>query len=269
MNFGSGPYSLPVDYLRTSGSSGSTGASRSAWWTLLGVPYMMIPCDLAEFDIQVQQAGLQSYPWLWATDMSPFGIISVQDGNTHSNTTLDGLTTTAGFVVGQGVAGPGIVPGSTIAAIPGGGTSVTLSAAATSTGAGAFMFGNQPLGYAYPPPSGSYPVSIRYQRLMPPLPLDVTGNLTAGAQATIPWFPNTRYLLKKLAGMLMEQTDDDRAPLFIGEGSPQSPGADAILAKYLKMKDDDTNRAKTVQLDRRRFGQGRWSDLKNTKVLGW
>ena len=68
--FGSGPYPLPVDYLRMSGSSGSKGEQRSFLWWLDGVPYPVIPCDLAEFDMQVQQAGLQSYVWLEATDMA-------------------------------------------------------------------------------------------------------------------------------------------------------------------------------------------------------
>src|SRR6202041_1490136 len=44
-----GPIELPADYLRTSGSTGSEGAQKSAWWVNLGVPYPMVPCDLAEF----------------------------------------------------------------------------------------------------------------------------------------------------------------------------------------------------------------------------
>lgn len=58
----SGPYPLPADYLRA--------VRGDVIWYLLGVPYQMIPIDLQEFDMQVQQAGLQSYPYLWATDMS-------------------------------------------------------------------------------------------------------------------------------------------------------------------------------------------------------
>ncbi len=67
--FGSGPYGLPLDYLRASGSSGSSGSQKFAIWYLNGTPYPMIPCDLAEFDIQIQQAGLQSYPWMVTTNM--------------------------------------------------------------------------------------------------------------------------------------------------------------------------------------------------------
>ncbi len=35
-----------------------------------GVPYPMISCDMAEFDMMVQTAGFQSYPAIFATDMS-------------------------------------------------------------------------------------------------------------------------------------------------------------------------------------------------------
>src|SRR6266566_1273724 len=42
--FGSGPYYMPADYLRLSGSSGAHGAQRSFIWYLNGVPYPVIPC---------------------------------------------------------------------------------------------------------------------------------------------------------------------------------------------------------------------------------
>ena len=61
--YGSGPYPLPADFLRMKDD-------KAAFWTLNGVPYMMIPCDLSEFDMLVQQAGTQSYPYIIATDMS-------------------------------------------------------------------------------------------------------------------------------------------------------------------------------------------------------
>lgn len=57
---GGGPYDMPDDYLRLYGQE----------WFLQGVPYPMIPCDLKEYDQFVQQAGLQSYPTVFATDMS-------------------------------------------------------------------------------------------------------------------------------------------------------------------------------------------------------
>lgn len=60
---GGGPYALPADFLRMIDN-------KDAVWYLNGVPYPMIPCDLSEYDNFVQQAGLQSYPLIFATDMS-------------------------------------------------------------------------------------------------------------------------------------------------------------------------------------------------------
>lgn len=61
--YGSGPYPLPADFLRVKDD-------KSVFWTLQGVVYPLIPIDLSEFDMAVQQAGTQSYPWWFATDMS-------------------------------------------------------------------------------------------------------------------------------------------------------------------------------------------------------
>ena len=57
-------------------------------------------------------------------------------GTTHSNTTVDSIPSSAVALmqVGMYVTGSGIVAGTYIAALPGGGTSVTLSQAATSSG---------------------------------------------------------------------------------------------------------------------------------------
>ncbi|HYM33409.1 MAG TPA: hypothetical protein VEU47_19070 [Candidatus Cybelea sp.] len=60
--FGSGPYPLPSDFLRF--------LPDDVFWYLQGVPYRMKPIDLAEFDMQVQQAGNLSFPFFLATDMS-------------------------------------------------------------------------------------------------------------------------------------------------------------------------------------------------------
>lgn len=60
---GGGPYPLPADFLRMVDDKDAT-------WYLQGTPYPMIPCDLSEYDNLVQQAGQQSYPYIFATDVS-------------------------------------------------------------------------------------------------------------------------------------------------------------------------------------------------------
>lgn len=182
-----GPLALPSDYLRTSGSSGSEGAQKSAYWYNLGVPYPMVPCDLAEFDMQVQQSGNQSYPWMWVTDMAQ----------------------------------------------------------------------SPPVAYVYPPPSGAFPYFVRYQRQMP----DIANFALA------PWFPDVRYLITELAARMMEDSDDARAEQFHKD-------AEGILEPYLRLKDDNTNRSQTVQMDRRSFNPqkgalGAFGRKKNTKQIGW
>ena len=59
---GAGPFALPSDWLRA--------IRDDVMWFNQGVPYPMIPVDLAEFDWYVQQAGNQAYPYLFATDVS-------------------------------------------------------------------------------------------------------------------------------------------------------------------------------------------------------
>ena len=181
--YGSGPYPLPSDYLRA--------IKGEVFWTLQGVVYNMIPCDLAEFDHMVQQAGTQSYPYIFATDLS-----------LNDNAT--------------------------------------------------------PVAYVYSPPSGTYPVTVRYQSQM----ADITTPATSSA---VPWFPNQQYLLTRLAGELMRITGDDRTNDYLGE-SPT--GAQGLLKRYLMLKDDNEDRAKTISLDRRQFGRP-YSNLPNTKTIGW
>lgn len=327
-NFGSGPYNLPLDYLRASGSSGE--GQKTFFWTLNGVPYPMVPCDLSEFDMQVQQAGLQSYPWLWATDLgAPLTdriTLVTSAATTANNALIFTAATNARLRAGQGVAGDGITPGTTVLAVSTAlvttgttntnftvtgipstaqiqvgdtvtaadlpdntqvasvdsptqvtltdaaalssvgeamtfahvGAAVTLSAPATSTDAlASVFFGIPPVAYAYPPPSGAYPVSIRYQRMMPSI-VDVS---------KIPWFPDEGYLITELAGRLMEISDDTRTAEFIGTGT--TPGrADRRLREYLTNANDKKNRPQTVELDRRRFGPS-YRSLPSTKTVGW
>lgn len=108
--------------------------------------------------------------------------------------------------------------------------------------------------YLWPPPSGAYVFTVRYYRQM----ADIT---TPATSTDVPWFPNTNYLVTRLAGEMMKVTNDDRAGGFLSN-------AEAILDRYLKMKDDHNGKAMNVDLDRSRFrGPGRL--LPNTKQLGW
>jgi hypothetical protein len=186
--YGSGPYPLPADFLRFKDDL-------AAFWTLLGVVYPMIGCDLSEFDMLVQQAGTQSYPYIIATDVSLSDAVQQQ--------------------------------------LPAG-------------AAGAF--------YVYSPPSGAYPYTLRYFRQMPDI-------LAPETSAVVPWFPNQGYLIKKTAAWLMGEVDDERQSKWDDE-------ADGALRKYLLLKDNRSNRATTVKLDRRRFGRS-YINLPNTKKVGW
>ncbi|OYV48237.1 MAG: hypothetical protein B7X10_03370 [Burkholderiales bacterium 21-58-4] len=58
-----GPWNLEANYLRT----------YDLWFNLNGEPYFLNPSSLREFDSEVQQAALESYPYEWATDLSPVG----------------------------------------------------------------------------------------------------------------------------------------------------------------------------------------------------
>lgn len=116
-----------------------------------------------------------------------------------------------------------------------------------------------PMAFFWMPSSGAYPAILRYQRQMPDISNPVTSSV-------VPWFPNQNYLLKRLTGELCIGYDDDRAAQLLSDEAPG--GAGYILRKYIQLKDDSSNRAKTVKLDRRRFG-GSFNNLRNTKLVGW
>lgn len=260
--FGSGPYPLPLDYLRMSGSSGSSGSQRSFIWWLNGVPYPVIPADLAEFDLQVQQAGLNSYVWLEATDMSsPVDdrILQVTQADVTANSTgLANFKNMVRLIPGLGVAGQGIVPGTTLVSVnTTAGTAVLSQPAILTIPQASLMFGYAPTTWIYPPPSSAQQAQIRYQALMPPI-TDFT---------RYPWFPNDGYLVEKLTGRLCQLVDDDRAAHLLG-GSDVMGSPDQKLSAYLAAKDDDANRPKRVELDRRVFGKD-WRKLATTKTIGW
>lgn len=109
--------------------------------------------------------------------------------------------------------------------------------------------------YVWQPASGAFPATVRYQ----PTPVDI---VTPQTSTDVPWFPNTQYLIDKTAECLMKITNDDRLQTFIQMN-------DMNLNAYLKMKDDPETGVKVVTLDRSRFGNTQWSNLRNTKKIGW
>lgn len=108
--------------------------------------------------------------------------------------------------------------------------------------------------YVWPPSSGAYPATIRYNPQMPDI-------ATPESSATVPWFPNSDLLIDLVAARLMKITNDDRLTTF-------AQLANDNLTAYLKMKDDPETAVKRVTLDRRFFGTG-WNRLPNTKRIGW
>lgn len=116
-----------------------------------------------------------------------------------------------------------------------------------------------PQAYVWPPPSGNFAAQFRYY----PAGLQIA---TPETSATVPWFPLQTYLITRLAGELMKESDDDRWMGFLGD---QPHGAQGILTRYLKNKDNQSNRPKRVSLDRRSFGGANFANLPNTKQLGW
>jgi hypothetical protein len=333
---------IPIDYLRVQVSGGSTGAQRSSKWYFQGVPYDMIEVDLTEFDDQVQQAGIQSYPYFWTKDLAQYqpiieitgdlsitvsappssggltgGGVPLTGGGvplTGGGTGPSGPSTTViqianlapldvgkvltGIQVGMSIAGgigpqSVIAPGTTISAVSGsesltgGGVPLTAGGVPLTGGAGTtgltltlynpvapiatvalagatFLIGNPGLGLMYPPPSGAFPAMIRYQRRMPRL---TQLQVNAGAY---PWLSDADMALEwGLTGLLMRYADDQRENIYVGSGIGSGQGQfGQWLGKYLKLADDNANRAQTVQLDRRVFGRS-FSSLKDTKTVGW
>jgi hypothetical protein len=296
--FGSGPIVLPLDYLRLSGSSGSAGAQRSFVWWLNGVPYPVIPMDLAEFDMQVQQSGLQSFVWMAATDMAaPIDdrILLKTTGNvTVGSTQMTNVASTTRLVGGSvlGVAGQGIVPGTMLVSLAGGGGggsggsspggggtdspggggtdtpggggggggvgTLTLSQPANATIAGASVFFGYPPIVYVYPPPESALQAMIRYQKQMPDVVDFT---------RIPWFRNDGYMLEKLTGKLCMLNDDTRAGMMLG-GPDIQGSAEQKLSLFLSMKDDEQSHPKRVELDRRYFGRG-IGNLRTTKRVGW
>jgi hypothetical protein len=281
----SGPYLFPLDYLRTSGSSGSEGVQSSFFYVFAGVPYQMVPWDLGKMDMQIQQPSQNTFPYAYATDIATE--TTAQDrlaGTTTAVTTVGSNQIIAGdssrMQVGMGVAGLGISPGSIILSFgvagpvvlgtgsgsplgtgsgselgagSGGSNVINLSLPCTGTFSGAsIMFGTPPAAYIYPGPSGAFPATLRYQRWMPPL-IDFT---------RIPWYPDQEFLLEKLTASLMSGADDSRRETFFGR-------AEFLRGKYETFSDDKTSRAQKVVMDSNNFRSAGRRGLHITKDIGW
>jgi hypothetical protein len=246
----SGPFLLPVDYLRTKINDVLYFPSG-----LANFPLRLTPIDLGEFDGLVQQAGFQNFPVFWVTDMSQASPSAVTAGNAVATSFILNILSPNGIAVGNGVAGPGVQNGSIVTEV--GTNSVIMNLPATETyGAGtmSYYFGTPPIAYVWPPASGVYPLMVRYYSQMPDI-------VTPEMSTVLPWFSNQEYLRKKLAASVMELTGDARKTAY-------DAAAEIVLDKFLLMKDDDTNRAKRVTLDPRRFGPD-WSRLPKSKVFGY
>jgi hypothetical protein len=116
--------------------------------------------------------------------------------------------------------------------------------------------------FVWPPASGSYVVTHRYYKLMPDIVTPETSN-------TVPWFMNTQYLIRSVAGRLMGITGDTRQAEYLGNDPDRFPlGAGTLLSAYLRNVEDREGAVHTVGLDRRRWGRP-FDLMKNTKTIGW
>jgi|SRR6516162_9462 len=122
-----------------------------------------------------------------------------------------------------------------------------------------------PMGlFVWPPASGNYPATVRYNPIMPDITFDPNMQVYTPA---VPWFPNSAYLYTRLAGELFKLADDERWQAYLSD-EPGSGGSGDMLRKYLSMKDDPVTAPKTVSLDRRMF-KSPIATLRNTKTIGW
>ncbi len=135
--FGSGPYSLPLDFLRTSDSSGTDGLTMPARYLYPapafpnGQPMPLIPIDLGEFDLY-PQINAQGLPAVMATDMGgPLTdrIVFAGPASLTAASTTISLILATNVTNGLSIAGEGITPGTTVVS----GAGVTLTATGTLT----------------------------------------------------------------------------------------------------------------------------------------
>ena len=126
--------------------------------------------------------------------------------------------------------------------------------------------------FVWPPTSITTPMTVRYYSQMADIGLGAYGasdNQPPQTSTVVPWFPNTNYLVTRLAGEMMKIADDSRCESFLSSDADRCPGgAGSILRHYLQMKDDPEGKTNVVKLDRRLFGTN-FSRLPNTKLIGW
>ena len=107
--------------------------------------------------------------------------------------------------------------------------------------------------YLYPMPNAQILYYLRYWSQ----PADIANPATS---SSVPWFPDSDYLLTALAGDIMRLTDDTRQLQYAQE-------AENKLQAFLKMQGDRENHAQTVSLGNSfRGGAGR---LPPSKVTGF
>ena len=94
----------------------------------------------------------------------------------------------------------------------------------------------------YPPPSISQSATVNY---FPQMPDIVQPEIDAGTA----WFPDQNYLIRRIASMLMLETDDERQQVFEQQ-------AEKMLMKFLDLADDKEGYARTIKLSREVFRSG-------------
>lgn len=107
--------------------------------------------------------------------------------------------------------------------------------------------------YLYPMPNATIAFTLRYWSQ----PADIASPATS---STVPWFPDSDYLLTALAADVMRLTDDTRQLQYAQE-------AQAKLQSFLKMQGDRENHARTIKMGNSfRGGAGR---LPPSKITGF
>ncbi len=106
----------------------------------------------------------------------------------------------------------------------------------------------------YPPPSISQDVTVNYFPQMPDIVTPESSSATA-------WFPEQNYLMRRVASMLMLETDDERQQLFEQQ-------AEKLLSNFLDLADDKEGYSRTIKLSRERFKTGNTQNPNKAFPLG-